>query len=86
MAAVAAAFRSLGFPEAATACERSMSIFPGAVPPQDAERRFGVLRHANFDDLDREEKKVFAISFEVLQEAIGKYMERFQSEFPMLER
>lgn len=81
MAELAAAYRTLGFSDAADACERSLDVFPEREPPRDAAERnrfLGAESQAFFDGLVR---AVFAIEWDDLKLAIGRYIESKPDEF-----
>jgi hypothetical protein len=81
---VVGAFRVLGFEGAAAACERSMSMFPLGIPPEDPARRAAASATVPWDELEDAESAVFAVEWDALIAAIGAYMRRFPGEFPEL--
>jgi hypothetical protein len=81
MADVAAAYRALGFEDAARACESSLDIFPTRVPPRDRERRREIIEKTDFDQLAADEAKIFDIEWDSLKTAIGDYMTRHPDDF-----
>jgi hypothetical protein len=81
MAAVADAFRALGFAEAALACEKALEIFPDHTPPPDAERRRTVLASVNFKPYAPYERIVYRIDFDTLRSAIGEYIKQHAADF-----
>jgi len=86
MPEVAAAFRELGFAEAAGACQRSMSAFPGAFPPPDGDRRWDAVKAADWKALREDERAVFAVSWDELKRALDGYMHRFPADFSLARR
>jgi hypothetical protein len=81
MADVAAAYRALGFDEAARACESSLEIFPARVPPQDRQRRWEIISKTDFDQFSSEVEKIFDVEWASLKTAIAEYMARHPDDF-----
>lgn len=81
MAELGAAYRALGFGDAADACERSLDVFPGRVVPRDQHRRSEILERIDQTQLESLQGAVFAIGWDALRDAIGQYMARHASEF-----
>jgi predicted RNA polymerase sigma factor len=81
MQAVAAAFRALGFAAAADACESTLEIFPDRTPPQDPQRRWEIIRRADFDPYRDRESIVYRVEFDALKSAIGAYIEQHPADF-----
>ena len=75
MAETAAAYRILGFPEAADACERSLDVFPKRQPPRDDEEREQFLGEESSNLFEELEKVVYALDWDSLKLAIGSYIE-----------
>lgn len=82
MRAVARAFRTLGFPEAAAACEASTSAFPLGAPPGDLTRRQDACAGIDWEELRDAERAVHAVGWEALLEAVGAHMRRHPRDFP----
>jgi hypothetical protein len=81
MAEVAAAYRTLGFEQAARACESTLRIFPACMPPRDDERRREIVQRTDFDQFEDEESKVYDVDWESLEAAIKRYMDRHPVDF-----
>jgi hypothetical protein len=81
---VVRAFRGLGFEEAASACERSMSMFPLGLPPEDPGRRAAACAAIDWEELRAAERSIYAVSWDALTQAIGACMRRLPGEFPEL--
>jgi hypothetical protein len=80
-AELAAAYRTLGFPEAADACDRSLDAFPNREPPHDQAERWSHFTDEAKTLWDGLTKPIYAVKWPDLQAAIGKYMEREAEEF-----
>lgn len=75
MAHVARAFRELGFPGAAAACERIDASIPAAARPGgDAAARGSVLPGFDWQRFDADEDAIVDVSWEDLGHAIGKHL------------
>jgi hypothetical protein len=84
MADVAAAYRTLGFEEAACACESSLDIFPARVPPRDRARRWEIINKTDFEALREAETKIFDVRWDSLKAAIADYMAKHDDDFSEL--
>jgi uncharacterized protein DUF4375 len=73
---VAREFRALGFPKAAEACERvdAEVVAEGRLPHDEAARRAALAR-VDWRRFEADEREIFAVKWELLSSAIGRYVE-----------
>ncbi len=73
---IARAFRSLGFPQAAQACERvdAEVVVEGRLPRDDEGRR-AALAQVDWRRFEAAEREIFAVKWESLTRAIGRHIE-----------
>jgi len=81
--ATARAFRALGFEDVATACERSLFVFPLGRMPLGEPGRFEAFKAVDWDsnsvrELDR---TVWRLKWDDLLASIGVYMSRHSAAF-----
>lgn len=76
LAPVAGAFRALGFSAAAEACERvdAQVVAEGRLPRDEGARR-AALAHVDWRRFEADERELFAVKWELLGAAIGRYVE-----------
>ena len=73
---VARAFRALGFPKAAEACEHvDAEVVPEGRAPRDDEARRAALAHVDWRRFEADQLEIFAVKWELLSGAIGRYIE-----------
>jgi hypothetical protein len=73
---IADAFRSLGFPEAAEACERvDAEVVAEGRLPRDEEARRAALAHVDWRRFEADEREILAVKWELLTSAIGRHIE-----------
>lgn len=80
-AELAAAYRALGFADAAEASQRSLDVFPARQPPRDAKRRYEFIAAGEDAVFGNLEDAIFAIEWPNLERAIGEYMAQHAQEF-----
>jgi hypothetical protein len=72
---VASAFRALGFPQAAEACERvEAEVASEGGLPRDEQGRRSALAHVDWRRFQADEREIFAVKWELLSAAIGRYI------------
>ncbi|NOK11750.1 DMP19 family protein [Corallococcus exercitus] len=76
LAELAAAFRVLGFAQAAEACEKVRNAVPIGDVPADAGERWVVLRSVDWNAFQEEEAAVFDVGWDQLLDAIAKLLTR----------
>jgi hypothetical protein len=81
--ATARAFRALGFEDVATACERSLFVFPLGRMPLGEPGRFEAFKAVDWDSNSVREldKTVWRLTWDDLLASIGVYMSRHPAAF-----
>lgn len=79
---IADAFRTLGFEAGADACERVAAAVAAAPGLGEAARRTAVLEELGSEAFRDEDRAIFAIDWDELQDALGDYMRAHPRDFP----
>lgn len=81
---IANGFRTLGFEEAAAACDRVAVAVAAGPGLGEAARREAVLGELGPEAFQAEDRVIFAVGWDALRDAIGVYMRAHPRDFPGL--